>query len=317
MYNLAQWGQGKSYYTTDISSIPQIFVTEAKRISRSAVKEGEYQIRSLTETSFMEEVNWDQAPVINGLVTTTPRNLADVFLATQNHTPLLAGWRFGLGRVMSYTSDLGQNWSQKLRNWEHYNQFWNRVIEWVSRDLEIAQISHQIYIEGSTGYIKVDAINKKGDFLNFLDLKARVSSPDGEIRDIKLNQTGPGHYLGSFNVDSPGVYMGEIIWHQKREEQKKEVSVTTGTVFPYSPEYNQQQYNEKLLQNLVGETGGRILDSPEQVFATRSISFSDQREIWYWLLMVALVIFIIDVAVRVINFQNVKLMLRDLLANLK
>jgi uncharacterized membrane protein len=58
-------------------------------------------------------------------------------LATVDGRPLLAAGSFGDGRSIVYASDPGPKWGFGLMDWDGYDQFWVRVLAWLSdTDLE-------------------------------------------------------------------------------------------------------------------------------------------------------------------------------------
>lgn len=297
MSQLAKWGGGRYYYTNDLTSLPQIFVDEARRIVRNPVMEKEFKAEVVNEPEFIENLYWTELPSLEGYIATTPRPLADVYLISDEKYPILAGWRFGLGRVVSFTADLGESFSTNWLDWSGYSHFWSGILNRVIRNSYSDNIFPSLYREGDKGVVQVDAIRDNGDYYNFLVMEARISNPDTGTRTVKLEQTGPGLYRGDFKIEEDETYLVSIQWQDGDEEK----NLSTGLVVSFSPEYSELGRNDRLIQQLTNETGGQVLSSPQQIFADRPLTYTSRREIWQPLLLTLIILFIIDVGIRVVD----------------
>ncbi len=148
---------------------------------------------------------------------------------------------------------------------------------------------------GSKGRITIDAVDEKtGGFVNFLDATARVVGPDGGSQTVRLAQTGPGRYVGSFDASKTGSYVASVT--QKTPDGKTRVA-GAGLSVAYSPEYAALTPNTALLLRAADITGGRALKSGADVFTARR----ERRlpsPLAMSLLLLALLLFPFDVAVR-------------------
>lgn len=296
--DLAVWGGGKTYYTEDFSSIPQIFITETSRLLRPAVREESFQPTLQSLIPPISGIDWQQAPKLHGFVAATPRDLATTFLTTPDHSPLLSGWRYGLGRTVSFLSDLGQDWARDWLEWKDYKKFWSQVINWVIPSQQHSTLFPQFFAKNDLGIIKVDALDHKGDFMNFLTVKARITGPEHQvITNIPLTQTGPGEYQGSFSLEKAGDYLAAITWKQSISEIE-EGPILVGLSVPYSPEYRFFVTDNQLLLKLAAFTGGKILSTPDEVFQLANGFNSKTINLGPWILLFVLYLFLIDVAIR-------------------
>ena len=57
------------------------------------------------------------------------------------------------------------------------------------------------------GEVLVDAIDPKGEFINFLDSQVGVVAPNKQRNVVELEQIGPGRYRGRFPAAQEGVYL--------------------------------------------------------------------------------------------------------------
>ena len=207
MTDLANWGGDELYYTTDISDITQIFVAETSRMIRHAITEESFQPIPLAQTPLLAEIDWGEVPHFHGFINTTARELADVHLITPDRSPLLASWRHGLGRTVSFLSDVSGNWLQDWVGTAEHEKLAEQMVRHALRDATLESVFPQVVIDELQGRIIVDALGHNGDFLNFLTIEAGVSTPQGYFYSITLNQSGPGEYQGVFDITGSGTYL--------------------------------------------------------------------------------------------------------------
>jgi hypothetical protein len=151
-------------------------------------------------------------------------------------------------------------------------------------------------IDKGRGKVTIEAVDAEGNFVNFLNPKARLVTPDLKGSELNLDQTGPGRYEADFDARQLGTYLVNI----RTKRGDKTVSQITGGVLPYSPEYNSVGTNAFLLSQVADQGGGKIenLDKPSGVFTRPRIPARAPTDIWLPLLALAALLFPLDVAVR-------------------
>ncbi len=297
--NLAAWGRGRAFYTEDFNTIPQIFIAETSRVLRGAVDERPFRPQLAAGNGLWTATRWTEPPELTGFVRTTPRRTAEVFLRAPDYSPVLAGWRFGLGRTVSFLSDLGENWAREWLAWPGYGEFWRQVINWVIPAEPYTLLQPQVSIADGRGLLHADALDPEGNFVNYLQVKATITTPRGETQTITLPQTGPGEYRTSFPLTATGEYLVAITW-QQQGSATEEGPVLTGFSVPYSPEYRYRRTvdGHRLLAELAAATGGRILSSPEEVFTGRPEVATKERRTGHQLLPWIFLLFLFELALR-------------------
>ena len=73
---------------------------------------------------------------------------------------------------------------------------------------------------------------------------------------------------------------------------------SSGFVVPYSPEYGLTGTNQTLLQGLARQTGGGLIDDPNDAFAHTLPSVGAPQPLWPVLLLLAAILLVGDVGVR-------------------
>jgi hypothetical protein len=303
LQDMARWGRGRYYFTADPYDIPQIFTKETMTASKSSLVEEPFLAQVFREDQVIRGIDWDTAPFLFGYVVTTPKATADVSLVTERGDPLLASWRFGLGKSVAFTSDAKSRWAADWLGWPGYGAFWAQIVRDVMRTAQHRGNETTITMHGDTGKLVVDSIDGHGNFLNGLETTAQLIDPGLEMASLSLQQTAPGRYETEFQMEETGSYLFKIrqTYPEKEDEAEEEVhsDYTRGMTISYKPEYRRLTTDKEFLAKLAAVTGGKVEPTVEDVFAvTQADAVPVRKRLWPWLLLAAVLLFVVDVALR-------------------
>src|SRR5439155_3867925 len=221
--------------------------------------------------------------------------------------PVLAHWQYGLGRAVAFTSDAKARWAKDWLGWGQYRQFWSQIAQWALRRVENADFTTDVSLDQGQGHISVEAVDEKGEYRNFLNLNTVVVSPKGERSSVRLEQTGPGHYEGSFPTREVGSYLLNLL---ETRDGKLAGAQVVGASVNYSPEFNAPEPNLHRLARLAEAGAGKVLDASAPRDRLNNPFLHDRhrayqpRDWWEWLLKLAVILFVIDVATRRIQIER-------------
>jgi len=296
MVDVAKWGRGRFYYTEDDSTIPRIFTLETQLASKASLVEQPFKATVASPGhEAIQEIDWKEAPPLGGYVATSMKSNADLVLMTHQEDPLLAAWRYGLGRSVAFTSDAKAKWGVLWVRWGGFNKFWSQVTRWTLRTGTRSDTVATVSRTDNVGEIMVDAIDPKGEFINFLDSQVGVVSPDKTRTVIDLEQIGPGRYRGRFPAGQEGVYL--VGMAQRRADQMVG-SQLAGLVVPYGQEFRDLGVDESFLRELSEITGGGMLGDPKDAFLQNRHKSRLSVDIWPWLVGMVAVLLIPEIALR-------------------
>lgn len=304
MITMADRGRGRFYNVTSPYDLPQIFVKETAVILKSAIYEEPFRPQLRAPSEVVRGIGAAQYPQLLGYVATTPKARAETPLWTDKGDPLLAHWQYGLGRAVAFTSDAKARWARNWLAWGQYRQFWSQVGQWSLRRLDNSDFNAEVTVDKGEALITVEALDAEGNYRNFLNLQAAVVSPTGERQTVRVDQTGPGHYEARFATREVGAYLLNLM------DMKDGVirgSQVIGASVNYSPEFNTPEPNHNLLRRLAESGGGKVLNpqvpglSP---FAHDRVKTHQPRQLWEWLLKIAIVLFVLDVGVRRVQLDR-------------
>jgi Ca-activated chloride channel homolog len=294
--NVARWGRGRFYFTEETTTVPRIFTLETQLASKATLVEQPF--RAIATNQYHETIqnlDWSKAPPLGGYVATTIKPTAEQVLMTHQEDPLLVAWRYGLGRSVAFTSDAKAKWGILWLRWRDFNTFWSQVVRWTLRTETRHDTTVTVDRRDERGLVTVDAIDAKGQFINFLEAQAGVVNPDKSQHVLELEQVAPGRYRGEFPAGAEGVYLTGLSY---RQEGRLVGSAISGTVVPYAEEYRKLGVDEILLRDIAELTGGGPLAEPKEAFTMHRRRSRVPWDLWPWLVGLVAGLFVPEIALR-------------------
>jgi uncharacterized membrane protein len=300
---MAKVGRGRFYRVMNAAQIPRIFLKEATYVLKPAIIEEPFLPKSDPASPFLKGIATASIPPLLGYVAATPKPLADLAMLTKRDDPLLASWQYGLGKAVAFTSDAKNRWAAQWVDWPEYAKLWAQIVRWTVRSTARTPLETTVDITRRQGRVTIDALDERGQFMNFLDLKGNVVTPERTLK-LSMQQTAPGRYEGTFDAPDIGQYIVSVGY---RDAQGRQRLHTAGAAVPYSPEYRELKANDATLTRLGESTGGLLypalgtradLDPKQAVFRHDQLARTAPQEVWPLLLLLAALLFPADVAVR-------------------
>jgi Mg-chelatase subunit ChlD len=306
--DLAMMGKGNAYTANSLYELPKIFTREVFLASKATLNEEPFAARPASDSPLVSSIGWSSAPLLYGYVATSLKDHAQAPLLTAKDDPLLAVWRYGLGKAAAFTSDAKNRWARDWLGWSGYSRFWTGVARWIKSDLSSGGMTVTTSVSGNEGVIQANVVGAKGEFVNLSRLEAYVTDPKLEGSTLDLRQVAPGEYEGRFPIKDNGNYFVNVVQMQPDGSggNVPAAAQASGLAVSYSPEYRELEPNTFLLNQLQSTS---LL--PEGV-DMRSI-FTRQRkpqrrleDAWELFTLIALLLWLLDVASRrlVLNWQE-------------
>ncbi|MEZ4337387.1 MAG: VWA domain-containing protein [Sandaracinaceae bacterium] len=302
---VADVGGGRAYFTQDPHNIPRIFMRETSTVSRSNVVEEYFQPRVVTPTDFLRRMDLSSAPFLHGYVATRTRPTpAQTILASDLGEPILARWRVGLGWSLAWTSDVKNRWAVEWLRWPGFSRFWSELVREHMRQRRRQTLDMTAEVIEGEARVVVDAIGVEDEFLDGLDSTVHVEGPmgrraDGEApridRDLPLRQTAPGRYEARFPLPQFGSF---VLTAEHQREGRTIAESHAQLVNPYPREYATFEPDVALLERAARVTGGDVDPTPAALFDPGDEHIRHHEELWPKLLFGALILFLLDLALR-------------------
>ena len=302
MTQLARGGSGRSYATVDPRTIPQIFTTETLLISRDLLVE-----KTLTPTVAgpagpMRGLSDEPLPRILGYVLTHVKPGAEVHLLA-GEDPLLVSWRYGLGKVYAFTSDVSGRWGRHWVQWPAFSRWAAQTARLAVRSVSDHRLRTDFVREGEVMDAVVDLFSASGRPVNHLKLQGLLTRADETLEEGAFRQVAPGRYRTSFATPRRGINL-LTVKQPSGPAGAPPVALTVPFIVPFSREYREMDANVELLERLTRETGGTMLrpdtltDDIERLFTADPDAAGSARGIWWTLAAAGLGVFLLDLALR-------------------
>jgi len=255
MQTIAVAGGGKFYRVDQPRTIPRIFMKEAMRVARPLVFEEPSGFTPRVEASheMLGSIS-GPLPPLTGFVLTTRKEgpLVEVPIISPQPAPaphpILAGWTYGLGRTVAWTTDVGQRWASSWTAWDNYDKLFAQIVRWSMRPTD-SDGKLNVFAEAREGKLRVvvQAMDQDDQLLNFLPLGGSVVDPSMSRIDLPLTQFAPGRYVGECPLEKSGSYFVTVVAGPGIAPARVGVNV------PYSAEFREAETNVGLLDRLAAQ----------------------------------------------------------------
>ncbi|MCD6507691.1 VWA domain-containing protein [Candidatus Poribacteria bacterium] len=294
---IARDGKGRYYDLDDLSQLPNVFVREIHS-TRDLIVEGRFTPILKMKHPIISGIG--SLPPLDGYVATSEKGAAQVILASDRGDPILSVWRYGLGKVAAFTSQIGGKWGKEWARWKEGSKFWLQLIRWLMPQRERSELN--LSIENGRGVARIEMIDKRGYPVTGLVLQARVIGPDSDVQTIPMEEISAGRYEAKFNLLSLGRYAVSIVIPKARGN---ELLVASGSLYlPYSPEYSNLTINASLLRRLAAGTGGVYQADPEIVGKPVRSPHRSLRPIWRWLILASVILVMLELIMRKVKIRS-------------
>jgi len=298
---LAEQGGGKYYNAANPATIPDIFLKETQQVSgQQIVEEAFFPIQTAASPILRGlEAGFPQLLGYNG---TTPKGAAQTALVSARSDPLLSQWQYGLGRSVAWTSDASGRWAKNWLAWSGFDRFFSQLVAWTFPGEESGGIEASFVTEAGRTVLRVESSEEDGRPRNFYETSAVLAGgPEVTVRQVRLQQVAPGIYEAPLEDVEAGAYSVRVT---QAKPGAPALGRTLGLVADTAAEYRILGTNEGLLAALRTATGGRSLNDPAEVWRHDLASTGAFTDLWPWLLVLALLLWPLDVAVRRVSITQ-------------
>ncbi len=277
-----------------------------------------FQPRIKDRTSVVSGINQADIPTLDGFYGSQLKEGAVAPLMGE-YVPIYAQWQYGKGFVGSFMCDLEGTWSADFMNDKTGQKLLNNIILalFPTSKIRPSEIEVDLNWENYTTTISV---------MTELDIAAgeRIEVTISEKNEFNENVLTPiemnaenGFTRKSFAVTQPGVH---DITVRKVDAQGNTLAETiVYRVFSYSKEYNalSEEDGAAFLAELASKGKGALIEDYWEVFEGFEEVIHRIVSPRLWLCIIALCLFLLDIAVRKFKFKWIHEIIRDRKENQK
>lgn len=298
MEAIALAGGGRAYFTNDFYSIPQIFTREALRASRSMLVERLVQPVVVGDDVCLAEIDTDELPLLAGYVATTPKSAANQIIVSDSGDPLLAKWRFGLGRTVAFTSDTKPRWAEDWLEWPDFAKFWSQLVRSVTGESLARSVSIECRHrpEGKGVLLTADVRDATGHFVSDADLELTAFDNAGRSRRLAVARSGPG----LFEARLPEIAYGSdhhFAWRLRKGGQEDQ-TVSYGFVYSFSPEFRTLGPATDVLDRIAARGSDPVMTVGNSRLVLSGVTAASWRPLWPHLMILSLLLVPLDILCR-------------------
>jgi len=294
LQELATRGNGRFYAAANPASIPDIFLKETEQVAGQQIIEEAFFPIQTSSSPILRGL--DQGfPQLFGYNGTTAKSAAQTVLVTARDDPLLAQWQYGLGRSVAWTSDSTGRWATSWLSWPGFTKFFSQAVGWTFPGEETGGIEATFEVKDGRTTLHVQSVESDGSPRDFYTTSAVLVGPDLEPVAADLDQVAPGVYEKDLGEIGSGAYAVRIT---QIRPGSAALGRTVGLVAPVAAEYRLLGANQPFLATLRAATDGREILTPLEPWRHDLTLTSSFTELWPWLLILALLLWPLDVALR-------------------
>ena len=282
----AENGGGHAVFVENIQQLPAILTEAVRETQRYIVQEPFQPVIATTTESIVAGIG--MLPPLHGYVATTEKETAQVFIHSHKDEPILAGWNFGLGKAIAWTSDVKPAWAKEWIPWHNFGKFWGQVINWT---LPAADAGSDFDLRVSMHH-GVAEVNIDTRIPSEVFYKVHVVGPDRASEIVQIQQVTPTRYTGTFQMQDSGSY---IVTAEREGDTLRSVETLS---LPYPAEYAEFRVNTASLKMLAAGTTGIHEPTPTQIAAPAGVAIERQTSLAQVLLVVAAILFVLEMILR-------------------
>lgn len=291
---LADQCDGRYYYSDLGSDIPKIFANEVFLGSDSYIQNGVFSLKVQKGHELTNHLFTDGWPVLYGYIAATPKMAAaSVILSAEKENPILTVWQYGLGRTVAWNSDVTGKWSGAFSGKDDYVQMWKRIVDYSTGNADMGEDSVNVVTSGEWTEITYQT----KDYESSTEILVSIIDPKGDTTEEKLHATAPGKYTAELSTPQTGLYHFNV---RRSENGEIQSYLTTAAAVQFSDEYKFDVSTDSYLKFV--EQYGRLITKQDSVWNRVSTKARESYSLTNWLLLLAICLFVADVAMRRFQF---------------
>lgn len=174
---LAEAGAGRFYDVADEETIPSILSRETSMLTRTYIEDNPFYPIIGGGTKW-QSLFKDGVPKMNAYIATTAKQTANVIAESEKDDPVLAEWKYGLGKTMAFTSDSEGKWSGDWARFQGWSDFWNTTVSELLPAYNEVPYNIQQQSDGSfivsdptakSAFMDIVVVDEKGEELSIIE----------------------------------------------------------------------------------------------------------------------------------------------------
>lgn len=309
MERAAELGHGRCYDIYDVQRVPDIMAEELRLPEIKSINYEPFQPTISDHTPVVSNIDPRDMPQLMGYFGTKAKDGAEVSLMGE-YVPIYAQWKFGAGTVGSFMCDLSGYWSDEFLRSPVGAVFIGNVIKGLfpTEDIRPKDIEAGFTEENYRTQISIFTSMEEGESIR---VSVKPISDGTAEPDVYLPSAAEGYSRVTITVRDPGIH--EVLI-QKMKGDEVVSSYTAYKKFSYSKEYDvfiDADDCLTFLEALSKEGDGEVISDAEAVFGDFVRYIPKSYDPILPFMIAAVVLFLLDIAVRKFKFKWSHELVRD------
>lgn len=302
LMDVAMWGGGEVYFTTEPRELPRLFAQDTMNMARATFIEERSAVAAAPGLLSMSAFGLNAAdsagliefPALDGYNQVHPRPETSIgaTVLDETRTPLLASAQRGAGRAVSYAGQIGGTYGQDFVAWPEAANLVVSITRYLLGQDEPNAFYATSEVVGQDALVRLEVDPREQPDTSKLD--AHITTADGVTHIVPLHSVDAHRYEARLPLLGPGVALGSVHLANGATLDLPPMAL------PYSPEHNRRpdpEAGRRTLETLARISGGSVL-------ANLALAFDGPRVGDRWrvlgaaLFWCALGLLMIEIAVR-------------------
>lgn len=298
MASIAESGGGIFHHVPDITELPEIMLRETEMIGAEPLIIGQTRLSFGKMSDIYDGLDSSLLPTVGGYIGSTLKEGATEHIVTSDDHPMLTSWELGRGSVMSFMSDLTDEWCAELLSSDGGQDVIRRMLDSAfCSDNGISLLSHSYELTGDKVIFTASTPIKR--FNHSLSLALHTNKGD-EV--YTLSQSNYDAFSGVIELTDEGVYPYTLTYTIDGNISE----VTEGAiVIPYSSEYDAfAPSGRSTLVNACRHSSGIVTSSASYLASVRAEAYDIYVDPIPELGILLAILFMIELALRKLSVKD-------------
>ena len=308
LQTLAKVGSGNYYSINSGDKIPTVLFNEVKDFVMEECIEDKIKVNIVDKSNPMFE-GISSLPALNGYNYSKAKYNSTTLLNTSltlesnekiDNVPLFTYWDYGAGRISSFMSDISSSWAKDFFESESGKKLFSKMI---TENYPDKKIDSYLLLDVNSNGITTSLEVSVPKILANMKLQGTLTSPSGEKKKIEFAIKN-GKYHQTVQTIEKGVYKLDLQYHNIIN-----FSLYTSTCFftySYSNEYDEFSKSDNILLYQLVENIGLVSNNVDEIVNINQEDVIYSKYYSTQLLLAAIILFILDVALRLIRLKDIR-----------
>lgn len=316
MQHAADLGHGYLYVISrsDITELDRKMLEDLSVPEITTVKHETFVPTIKWHTSIVSDIKQEQMPQLDGFYGTKLKEGATDVLTGPYGIPIYAQWKYGEGMVGSFMCDLNGYWSAEFVDSAVGTQLINNIVSGLfpTQSIRPKEIEAVLTEKNYTTQLSIYTDLEPGQTIEVtITSPPTYDNPEYTVQTVKPSAED-GYTRVSFVVTQPGIH--EVLIEKKDENGNRIARYQTYKAFSYSAEYNvfvDEEAALLFLEEIAVKGKGMVITDPKTVFDDLIKVFQRIYDPDLLFIIISIVLFLLDVAVRKFKFKWPHEIIRD------